>query len=415
MPDPKCEVWTTGLFGVNVVDSPLHLVDGELTSAQNAEPFTEEGEGGLRKRLGIGEFGTTPIGTAITAITSIPLIDPSPTLVRLVGLEDAGAQGSANGTSWSSLAGPTGLPGSTWGFGGAVSIPAIGGSLYCALSDGVSIQQFTGVGVSDAGDLPTLTIGGTTVSVWSVVDAANDGESIYWLLSTLSNNAAERSAIVRQNTSDGSFVQVGEGFAGSVQTGCVTGFLRSIVWWQDRIWVHAGSTVTLPSVGTNSVYSLDPLTESAWTLDVAHGGVSNQVAGPLAADVSGDLYVGFNAGVFSGDVQVRRRTSAGAWSTVQTFTGGGLSIPVIVAAARVLVFIAAGASIGLQESANSGASFSLALAISPGSAHRLVTYQSVEYLAVLVVGGVAVLRNSSGWSTVVTLTATSPGLAGVSA
>lgn len=412
MPEPKCEVWTLGLFGVNVVDSPLHLVDGELVAAQNAEPFTEEGEGGLRKRRGIAAFGDTPIGTPISALTSIPLIDPSPTLVRLVGLEDAGAQGSANGTSWSSLIGPTGLiTGPTWGFGGAVSIPSLGGNLYYPLADDVTIQKFTGVGISDT-SLPTLTIGGTVVALWATIDAAHDGESIYWLVSTLTSGATERSAVVRHNVDDGSFVQVGEGFSGSAQAGCVTGFVRSIVWWQDRLWVHLSNTATFPSVPTNSVYSIDPLTETAWTLDVAYGGVANQVARALAVDVAGDLYAGFTG---SGNVTLRRRTSAGVWSTVQTFVGGQYSIPVLVAGARVLVFVSSGVSQGLRESADNGASFSLALAITPGTAHRLVTYQSVEYLAVQTGGAVAVLRNSSGWSTVATLVATNPGIAGVSA
>lgn len=71
----KLRVWNLGLEGVNVVDSPLHIRDGELRLAQNCETFADEGEGGIRKRLGIGAL--TPVGTGlpILAITSIPLPD----------------------------------------------------------------------------------------------------------------------------------------------------------------------------------------------------------------------------------------------------------------------------------------------------------------------------------------------------
>lgn len=75
-PVAKTEVWTLGLLGVNVVDGPLHLVDGELLTAQNAEPFMEEGEGGIRKRLGIALFTPDQLAAGISAITSIPLPDP---------------------------------------------------------------------------------------------------------------------------------------------------------------------------------------------------------------------------------------------------------------------------------------------------------------------------------------------------
>lgn len=75
--DPRVEVWNLGILGVNVVDSPLHLKDGELTLAQNAEPYDELGEGGIRKRQGIDLFlGGGALAGAVTAITSIPLPDP---------------------------------------------------------------------------------------------------------------------------------------------------------------------------------------------------------------------------------------------------------------------------------------------------------------------------------------------------
>lgn len=75
-PVSKTEVWTLGLLGVDVVNAPHHLVDGDLLLAQNAEPFVEEGEGGLRKRLGLELFTPDTLPSGISAITSIPLPDP---------------------------------------------------------------------------------------------------------------------------------------------------------------------------------------------------------------------------------------------------------------------------------------------------------------------------------------------------
>ena len=103
----KLEAWALGLLGVNVVDGPLHLVDGELTRAQNAEPFTEEGEGGIRKRLGIDEFSGAALGAAIAAITSVPLPDPFTPLAtrgtRLYVTTESGANthlSSTDGITW---------------------------------------------------------------------------------------------------------------------------------------------------------------------------------------------------------------------------------------------------------------------------------------------------------------------------
>lgn len=111
MADDKLQVWTNGLFGVNVVDSPIHLVDGELLSAQNAEPFTEEGEGGIRKRGGISLFTPDQLPAAIGAITSIPLPDPfQPFAVngtRLYAPTTAGASTyltTTDGVTWTASA-----------------------------------------------------------------------------------------------------------------------------------------------------------------------------------------------------------------------------------------------------------------------------------------------------------------------
>lgn len=69
------KVWNLGIGGVNTNKSPLHIADGELRLAQNAETKTNEGAKGLGKRRGIGEFSN--IGTALLALANINLV-PAP-------------------------------------------------------------------------------------------------------------------------------------------------------------------------------------------------------------------------------------------------------------------------------------------------------------------------------------------------
>jgi hypothetical protein len=59
------EVWGLGSGGVNLVKSPMHLDDNELIQAQNAEPYRDRGQSGVRKRP-----AWRPINTGATAAIS---------------------------------------------------------------------------------------------------------------------------------------------------------------------------------------------------------------------------------------------------------------------------------------------------------------------------------------------------------
>lgn len=48
----KAKVFNLGVRGVNVVASPVHLVDGELTFAQNAQKTLIGEQGSIGKRYG---------------------------------------------------------------------------------------------------------------------------------------------------------------------------------------------------------------------------------------------------------------------------------------------------------------------------------------------------------------------------
>lgn len=73
----KLKVYNLGTKGVNLSRSPIHLEDGELTQAQNAELYLDQGELAIRKRLGIAKF--TDIGDSpVLSIGPVTLPDPFP-------------------------------------------------------------------------------------------------------------------------------------------------------------------------------------------------------------------------------------------------------------------------------------------------------------------------------------------------
>lgn len=89
----KLSVFNLGEKGVNVVRSPIHLTDGELTQAQNAQ-FDQTGqEGGIRKRDGMAKVNAAALGAgaSISGIMPVPLTDFSElTKAIILVAEDAG-------------------------------------------------------------------------------------------------------------------------------------------------------------------------------------------------------------------------------------------------------------------------------------------------------------------------------------
>ena len=91
---PQLEVFNLGLEGVNVVDSPLHLSDGELVHAQHAQVSQDDAEGALVKRPALGQFSTDGMGGPVLGFVSVPLPDPPtpPFLPWFEGLQSDGVQ-----------------------------------------------------------------------------------------------------------------------------------------------------------------------------------------------------------------------------------------------------------------------------------------------------------------------------------
>ena len=78
MANGKIDVYNLGHIGVNIVDSPVHLVDGALVSAQNAMTLPVGGELALRKRFGMSQLTASAALGQIWAFFQIPVVDPDP-------------------------------------------------------------------------------------------------------------------------------------------------------------------------------------------------------------------------------------------------------------------------------------------------------------------------------------------------
>lgn len=78
MPTGNLVVYNLGTFGVNLVDGPIHMKDGELLQCQNAVNEPSDAESALKKRPGMTKVNATTASGTIVAIVNIPLDDPTP-------------------------------------------------------------------------------------------------------------------------------------------------------------------------------------------------------------------------------------------------------------------------------------------------------------------------------------------------
>jgi hypothetical protein len=70
----KVNVYTLGQHGINRVKSPVHVLDGELLSAQNATVRPIEGQLAITKRDGMAIINSSEAAGALVSITNIPTL-----------------------------------------------------------------------------------------------------------------------------------------------------------------------------------------------------------------------------------------------------------------------------------------------------------------------------------------------------
>jgi len=113
----KINVFNLGAKGVNVVKSPVHLDDGELTSAQNIQIDAVKSLGGIRKRDGAVRLNGTVMTGSGKGIINLPLPDRSTYVRRFFVPYDYGAGAVGSNTFWTST------DGSTWTAGTRGVVP----------------------------------------------------------------------------------------------------------------------------------------------------------------------------------------------------------------------------------------------------------------------------------------------------
>ena len=74
----KQNVYNLGDEGIDVVESPVHVTDGAVLNAQNAQFAPIDCAGALRKRDGMAKFNTVAAAGAIHSGFNVSLVDPAP-------------------------------------------------------------------------------------------------------------------------------------------------------------------------------------------------------------------------------------------------------------------------------------------------------------------------------------------------
>ncbi|MET0742955.1 MAG: hypothetical protein ABWY78_06250 [Microvirga sp.] len=97
--------YNLGEMGVNVAKSPIHLTDGELVAAQNAQFYVEAGRGAIRKRPGLQVFSNALAGD-VKGFIGVPLPSPNRRAMLLISKQNAstfimeGSVSADGGTTW---------------------------------------------------------------------------------------------------------------------------------------------------------------------------------------------------------------------------------------------------------------------------------------------------------------------------
>lgn len=334
----KITCFGLGEKGVNLVKSPLHLDDGELTNAQNAEFFRNQGRGGIRKRGGLARFNASALGV-IRRFMNVPL-PATPTVTLLAGVEGTNVETwvtSTNGTAWAEAQAPprpfrsarrTGLNFQQLATG---RIASIDGRIYYPGDDYVKyptashqpppIMVYDGQDSGEVCQVPNNPQVGAAANAQNVEYMATLNGTIY--LTTYdgaSGGARDCGRVFELDPSSGTLTQIGKAFGdgtGDIDPGVG---LRpySLGWGAGRLWV--GMLNDSGSTAAASIYSILPGVDENWTLEFTFG--VNEVGVLSLCEYQGLMYAGIIAG---GAVVARvyvRQNNLGGWTSSDSQVAG---------------------------------------------------------------------------------------------
>ncbi len=328
----KLNIFNFGDQGVDIVKSPLHILDGAWTLAQNAEFCLQGGQGGIKKRGGLAKFNAVALAGAVQALGVAPF--PYPGTIDLMVALNAGETNtwdkSPDGTTY------TGLTSAQLERGAGIDkTPTALSSISCGgrcasfnsrfFYPGDSFVQYpTGGhtappivvwnGTSYAELLripsnPTATAGSHPIWISDLWMADNQ---IYLAVYDPGGVAPNHKGRVLQfDPTAGTLTTIGNRFGngtGENAAGfpfCMTSYLGSL---------YAG-TYGISGNNQGKVYRIIPGLEETWTLDLTatlHNGYYMSLC-----PYQGQLYAATDADS-SGTAIVQVRTSVGVWSTSLT-------------------------------------------------------------------------------------------------
>lgn len=295
-------VYVLGSEGVNVVDSPLHLKNGEVTQAQNAAFPTDKGQGGLGMRGGLARINSAAMSGSIAGVINVPL--PAPGAVTrslLLGLGSADTDTfsrSTDGTTWVEGATPTRpvLYSQTTAalstafplaraltVGGRILYPGSDFVQYPAASHtGPTIRVYDGVTDALLARVPFNPNAGATTNAYLVIDTVMHLGRVF--VCTYDHTTGEGGSfygrVFELDPDNGELTQIGPAFT--------TAFPWCLASHNGLLWV--GMSRTDAGGVTGYLYSFRVDVDSAWTL--RH--TTAITAGPVlsAAAFQGVLYFG---------------------------------------------------------------------------------------------------------------------------
>jgi len=309
----KLNLYALGQGGVNVVKSPIQLLDTECRSAQNAI-YAPEAEGGLQKRGGLTRFNTSALnsGASILSIVNVPLPLPgaftTASEVRqylyLGWAEVDNWIRSSDGTTWVDASEPN-LPGSFQLNGlpelGLPPIQPVSG-LLLYISPNTSLDDFWVYdGSSDELVLVVPPAVSTTPAYSAGASGYHNGAFYFGTLDPPDARVYKFDLITGQLTM----------IIGQLGVGGYTAF--SIVSYLGSLFV--GVSDNAAGVSPESyVYRCNPDIDTAWTVDsAALDGVPSSMV-----NFQGNLYIATGSRRVADDMKIYKRTPSGVYSTVFT-------------------------------------------------------------------------------------------------
>lgn len=340
----KTDLYNLGEKGVNRVKSPVHLADGELTTAQNAQIIPYHGQRALAKRRGMTLLNvTTAAAGAIMNFFRVSLVDPDASDVDPV---PAGNQllfyipwnnvfrtyhkfppdtPDLTSASWCNISEEFenyGLPNEQ---NVIFRLPSTGSVVfYPATERGRVWEQYDASADTTASgfSLPNTGSNGSILDThgW-ITGYCSDGSSVYV---AVQYGAPYPPNCIYKCDQDGTVTLLGQEFcyAGGTGSGSVPRIDadyagNNVTFWNGRVWtvgVNTDDYVTFEAVA----YSIDPGVETVWTLDwhEPDGAEDFGTYYPTVAAGGDYLYACFFSFTVPLKVKIFRRSTSGTWTKV---------------------------------------------------------------------------------------------------